>query len=143
VKERQIASMLGGVQVLGHEVTSLQELSKLVCEGLPYQAFEHIVQTFDLGIERVSEIVNLSKSTRLRRQDAGRLNPEESDRLCRFARILTHAMDVFDDESHVVEWLWNPNTALGQQPPVQLLATDVGTDQVDRLLTRIEHGIVS
>jgi uncharacterized protein (DUF2384 family) len=40
------------------------------------------------------------------------------------------------------DWLKTPNRALGVRP-LDLLDTEAGTDAVDRLLTRIEHGVYS
>jgi putative toxin-antitoxin system antitoxin component (TIGR02293 family) len=78
----------------------------------------------------------------LRRKDQKRLSPDESDRLYRLARVLAHANRVFEDPDESADWIHTPNTSLGKQQPLTLLDTDIGVQQVDQVLGRIEHGIV-
>jgi putative toxin-antitoxin system antitoxin component (TIGR02293 family) len=40
-------------------------------------------------------------------------------------------------------WLRTPNTALRGETPISLLETDIGARMVERVLGRIEHGVIS
>jgi putative toxin-antitoxin system antitoxin component (TIGR02293 family) len=40
-----------------------------------------------------------------------------------------------------VQWLTSPAMGLGQQKPIDLLATPVGTQMVEALLDRMEHEV--
>jgi putative toxin-antitoxin system antitoxin component (TIGR02293 family) len=62
--------------------------------------------------------------------------------LYRLARVITHANRVFEDPDESAGWIHTPNTSLGKQQPLTLLDTDIGVQQVDQVLGRIEHGIV-
>ncbi len=99
------------------------------------------MRKYGLKRETVCEIVNLSGRNFPRRKKQKQLSPEESDRLYRLARILAHAQEVFEDSETVTEWIRSPNIALGKQDPLSLLDTDIGVQQVDQILGRIEHGI--
>ena len=46
------------------------------------------------------------------------------------------------DPDESADWIQTPNAALGKQQPLTLLDTDIGVQQVDQVLGRIEHGIV-
>ena len=46
-------------------------------------------------------------------------------------------------EEKAAMWLSRPNRALNGELPIRLLDTDVGARQVEDLLGRIEHGVVS
>jgi putative toxin-antitoxin system antitoxin component (TIGR02293 family) len=45
-------------------------------------------------------------------------------------------------EEKAARWLRRPNRALGNQAPLDLMDSDIGTRQVEEVLGRIEHGIV-
>ena len=64
-----------------------------------------------------------------------------SDRLFRVARIGALAIEVLEDEARAVSWLKRPQIGPGGRTPLELLTTDVGRDQVEKLLLRIEHGV--
>jgi putative toxin-antitoxin system antitoxin component (TIGR02293 family) len=68
--------------------------------------------------------------------------PVESDRLVRLARVAAHAVKVFGSEEKAATWLHRPNRSLNNQPPLRLLRTDLGANQVDETLSRMEHGVV-
>ena len=80
--------------------------------------------------------------TMARRRLSRKLDPVESDRLYRIARVAAQAVSVFGTEDQATTWLQRPNRALGGQLPIRLLDTDVGARQVEDVLGRIEHGIV-
>jgi putative toxin-antitoxin system antitoxin component (TIGR02293 family) len=50
---------------------------------------------------------------------------------------------VFSTEDDAATWLRRPNRALNGESPIHLLDTDVGARQVEDVLGRITHGIVS
>ena len=139
----EVGSVLGGPAVLGHPIRSADDLMQLVREGLPYEALEAAVQRSRIGIERLTRAIGISRTTRSRRRNEGRFTPEESDRLCRFARVFAHALDVFEEAQVASQWFSSPIEALGKEHPIELVETDLGAQQVDEVLGRIEHGITS
>ena len=78
-----------------------------------------------------------------RRKTEQRLTAQESDRLARLARILTYATEVFGTEEKASTWLTRPNRILGATAPIDLLDTDLGTQVVETMLGRIEHGVIA
>jgi putative toxin-antitoxin system antitoxin component (TIGR02293 family) len=139
----QVVEVLGGERALKRKVRSAKHLTELVREGLPFAAFEAVLNCYGLTQEILSETIKLPKSTLSRRRHNKRLTPEESDRLYRLARILAHATQVFEDPEMVAEWIQSPIGALGKEDPLSLLDTDIGTEQVEQVLGRIEHGVIS
>jgi putative toxin-antitoxin system antitoxin component (TIGR02293 family) len=61
----------------------------------------------------------------------------------RLARVAAQAQDVFESAETATRWLKRPNRGLNGRAPVDLLDTDVGTEQVVELLDRIEYGVYS
>ncbi len=65
----------------------------------------------------------------------------ELDRLFLLARVVAHAIEVFETSELARDWLETENRALGGQKPRALLNTDAGAREVEDVLGRIEHGI--
>lgn len=137
-----VLTVLGGPKVVGRSVCSPEDLAKRVREGLSFSALTSVVQQYAISHDVVCEILHLSRRNFLRRRQQNRLSPGESDRLYRLARVLAHANRVFEDPEESADWIQTPNTALGKQQPLTLLDTDIGVQQVDQVLGRIEHGII-
>jgi putative toxin-antitoxin system antitoxin component (TIGR02293 family) len=131
-----------GTWAMERSVRSLDDLADLVRQGLPFQSLAVVMDGYAIDREAACRLLHLSDRNFLRRREQGRLSPDESDRLVRVARVLAHANRVFEDAGASAEWIRTPNTALGRQQPLSLLDTDVGAQQVDQVLGRIEHGIV-
>ncbi len=138
-----IVSLWGGAAILGCVVHSENELIPLLRQGLPFIALEQIMATFSLSREEVAEVLNLPGRTMSRRKQTQRLAADESDRLYRFSRILAHAEAVLGSSTNATQWLHRPNRALNGAIPLGLLDTDIGANQVDDVLGRLEYGIFS
>jgi putative toxin-antitoxin system antitoxin component (TIGR02293 family) len=137
-----VLAVLGGEAAVPGEVASAEDLVARVREGLPFAAAAAVMDTYGISRDALCAILHLSRRNFLRRRTQQRLSPDESDRLYRLARVLAHANRVFEDPRASAEWVHTPNPALGGTPPLALLDTDLGVEQVDQVLGRIEHGIV-
>lgn len=69
------------------------------------------------------------------------LKPAVVDRLERFKRILKQAVELFEDEEEALRWLSTPKSALDNETPLSVLATDAGAKQVEEILYRAEYGM--
>ncbi|MEB2346224.1 MAG: DUF2384 domain-containing protein [Deltaproteobacteria bacterium] len=133
--------MLGGGGALPDAPASAGDLLARVREGLPFAAAAAVMEGYGIPRDDLCAVLHLSRRNFLRRRTQGRLSADESDRLYRLARVLAHANRVFEDPAASADWLRTPNLALGDAPPLALLDTDLGVEQVDQVLGRIEHGI--
>jgi putative toxin-antitoxin system antitoxin component (TIGR02293 family) len=89
-------------------------------------------------------VVRRSEKSFVRQKKSGRLSPNESERLLRVARILERAIALYDgDEDGAREWLETPILSLANQRPLDLTRTEPGAREVEDLIGRIEHGVVS
>jgi putative toxin-antitoxin system antitoxin component (TIGR02293 family) len=137
-----VVSILGGAKVIGKSVRSPEDLAERVRKGLPFAALLAVMERYGISRDVLCTILHLSPRNFLRRKEQKRLSPDESDRLYRLARVIAHANRVFEDPDDSADWIHAPNTSLGKQQPLTLLDTDIGVQQVDQVLGRIEHGIV-
>jgi len=137
---KAIVVVLGGPKAVG-KVRNLRELADRIRNGLPWASFTSIQSFFQVQTDELRRVALLSNRTLSRRKKTLLFAPDESDRLLRLARVFVHALRVFDDRDKAARWMTRPNRALGGVVPMSLLDTDIGVQQVDEELGRIEHGI--
>jgi putative toxin-antitoxin system antitoxin component (TIGR02293 family) len=120
-----------------------EELIHVVNLGLPVQELEILQTSLDVPMDRLAPKLGISTATLHRRKSTGRLGPQESDRVLRFARLLGKAVAVFGNLDDAKQWLNSPQFGLGGQLPLDYAKTEIGAREVENLLGRIEHGVYS
>ena len=138
----QFFKTLGGPTLFKRHVHSANEFRAMIHKGLPYKSLEAIAATYHLDLARMMTIISVSPRTMARRKGEQRLSAQESDRLARVARILAYATEVFGTETKTSTWLTRPNRILDGTAPLDLLDTDLGSQVVESMLGRIEHGVI-
>jgi len=139
----QIVDALGGTKALQSKVDTFEQLRESILRGLPFQAFEAVTANFGLPKPVVSHVLRVPERTLMRRKRRARFPADESDRLVRVARIAALAEDVLGRRDKAGRWLQKPNRALGGATPLERLDTELGARQVEHILGRIAHGVVS
>jgi putative toxin-antitoxin system antitoxin component (TIGR02293 family) len=138
-----VVEVLGGPRVFkGVAAPSSIELRARIKQGLPYRSLESVRERLGLSVPDAADVLQMPTRTMARRREAWQLDPDESDRLYRLARVAGQAVAVLGAEEKATTWLQRPNRALNGEAPIRLLDTDVGARQVEDILGRIEHGIV-
>ena len=112
-------------------------------KGLRFSELETLQNTLDLPFEQLAAKLAISRSTLQRRKAAGRLSPDESDKVMRLQRLLEHATKVFGDVEKARAWLKHPQYGLGGAVPLDYAETEIGAREVDDLLGRIDYGVYS
>jgi putative toxin-antitoxin system antitoxin component (TIGR02293 family) len=140
---QKIVDVLGGPRVIGRSVSTLDDLAKRLRKGLPYTSVECMMDTLGISREVLASTLQIPPRTLARRKREGALGPGESDRLYRLARVVAHALAVFEDDKKVAAWMNRPSRALLGRFPMEVLDTDIGVQQVDDILGRIEYGVYS
>ncbi len=145
VTEQNIVSVLGGRTSLGRNIKGTLDLDKLIREGFPYKAGNHVRELLNLSLPIFASILEVSERTlaRIRKSPNQRLPAVASDRLYRLARIFSAACEVLEDDKKAKEWIRRPQVGLGEKTPIELLRTEAGAREVENLLWRIEYGIIS
>jgi putative toxin-antitoxin system antitoxin component (TIGR02293 family) len=117
------------------------ELIRKIQKGLRFSELETLQNSIDLPFEQLAAKLAISRSTLQRRKAAGRLSPDESDKVMRLSRLLEHATKVFGDIERARAWLKFPQRGLGNEVPLDYAETEVGAREVDDLLGRIEYSV--
>ena len=119
------------------------ELIRKIQKGLRFTELETLQNSIDLPFEQLAAKLSISRSTLQRRKAAGRLSPDESDKVIRFSRLLEHAARVFGNIEKGRAWLKYPQYGLGGAVPLDYARTEIGAREVDNLLGRIDYGVYS
>jgi putative toxin-antitoxin system antitoxin component (TIGR02293 family) len=139
----EVAALLGGKKILKRAVAAQHEMRDVLRNGLPFGALEAFIKAIGIPAGAVTKVLGVAPRTLARRKDKRTLNPVESDRLYRLARVALMAIEVLGSHEKAKQWLERPNRALGGETPLSLLDTDIGARQVEAVLGRIEHGVFS
>ncbi len=119
------------------------KLIEIIRRGLPVQELDALQSVLDLPMEKLAPMLGISKATLHRRKTQGRLGPDESDRVIRFARLMAKATEVLESEDAARRWLTSPQFGLGGSVPLDYALTEVGAREVEDLLGRIDLGVYS
>lgn len=138
--------LLGKEKTLRGRVTSRLQAHDLLKKGLPTTALDHLIKgvatlRMHYSKEKLEKAVGVSVRTLQRRKQAGRLSPDQSGRVWKFAEILARASGIFGSQAEAEQWLERPAMALDQRKPIDLLSTPAGVEAVERHLTRLEYGV--
>ena len=127
--------------LLGLEYFDLPNVFAAVEKGFPFKAFERLMRSMDLASDRLAEIVGIPRRTLARRKIEKRFTSDESERLLRGARVFGNTLRLFDgNREDAVEWLLTLQRDLGKAP-ADLIHTETGTREVERVIGALEHGV--
>ena len=119
----------------------LGDLLGRIEEGLDVAAERCLRERLGLSLTEMAALLGTSARTLSRRQEEGRLTPEESDRLYRYARLFERAVEVLGDEESARTWIRKGQLRLGGRVPLQIARFEPGAREVEDLLGRIERGL--
>jgi len=142
---RDVAAVLGGRKVLGKKVSGAMDLARLVERGFPERVLDRVKSALGLTDREAARTLKISEKTigRLRGAPLRRLSPATSDRLYRIARLFALAEEVLESADAARDWLREPQASLGNRIPLELMGTEAGAREVEDLLLRIEHSVLS
>lgn len=110
--------------------------------GISAAALGHFQRVSAYSLETISEAIQVPIRTLRRRREAGRLRPDESDRLYRFATLFERAVALFDGDADAArQWLACPAKGLAGHTPLEFGRTEVGARAVEDLIGQLEHGV--
>lgn len=118
------------------------ELHALIEKGLPVSRLDWLASALGLKVETMAALCGLSRATFHRKKSSrAKLGHFESDMVARYAALLKHATEVFEEEKAAGDWLRTEQIGLSGAKPLELAKTTQGFQEVEKLLTRIDHGV--
>jgi putative toxin-antitoxin system antitoxin component (TIGR02293 family) len=132
------------VSLLGLQVRDPIRILRLVEQGLEFRALERFQKNTQFSTSDLAGLVAITLRTLHRRKEQGRLEPDESDRLLRVSRVFGKTLQLFEGDAEAARsWLSTPAKALGGERPITLARTDLGSREVEALIDRLEHGVLT
>lgn len=125
----------------GIHVAPVSEKITIIKNGISKKELETIKEHADLDYETLSSILSVSKAKLHSKKGAQKFDQNTSERIMLLADVLAYGQSVFEDKDSFNEWLKAKNGALGDIPPIELMDTIYGIDEVKREIGRIEYGV--
>ena len=116
---------------------------KAVQEGVPVEVYTTLRERLGQTDKVLTKVLGLPERTLLRRKHEGRFKPDESEKIVRFVRLFELAKEVLEGPENASRWLQQPNLALGLKTPFEYAGTELGAQEVEDLLYRIEYTLLS
>uniref|UniRef100_UPI0025E7DBBC antitoxin Xre-like helix-turn-helix domain-containing protein n=1 Tax=Thiocapsa sp. TaxID=2024551 RepID=UPI0025E7DBBC len=91
--------------------TPAPQLVERVRRGLPFTELEALREPLGLSLQELAAYAGIPSRTLVRRRQAGRLDPAESERVLRIERLLALATEMLRDVARARDWLKSPKTA--------------------------------
>lgn len=140
-----VAAGLLGVKGRRARPKSRMEVHEFLVGGLPGRAVSNLrrhchILVLDAAVEQALGM-SLRTVQRFEADKDRQLSSEQSSRTWKFAEILARATPVFGSQDAAEKWLSEPARALEGKKPIELLATQPGTQLVEDLLQQIDYGV--
>jgi putative toxin-antitoxin system antitoxin component (TIGR02293 family) len=120
------------------------ELIQQVERGFSFKTLHTLESRSGLPGAALAGLVGIPERTLARRKSKGKFTPEESERLLRLGTVFEQAVDLFEgDRAAALRWLTAPRKALEGKTPLAYARTELGAREVEDLIGRLEHGVVS
>jgi len=129
---------------LGLIASNREDIVTEIRHGLPVNVIDKLTKELAISQQLLLQVIALPTATLTRRRAQKRLTPQESDRVYRVATAYRAALQLFEEDAEAARrWFIEPAKALGGTPPLQHLDTEAGADEVQDLIGRLEHGVIT
>lgn len=120
----------------------LHACADLIRGRLDVSFYDDLALLVGLSPKGLFSLLGASLAAQRRWRKAQQLTISESDYAFRQALVIQDALGLFEGNSEAtVNWLTQPNIALGGLTPASLLSTFVGMKTVELLIWKVENGV--
>jgi len=119
----------------------LPDAAAKISEGLHTDILATIQNRLNLSNHELADLLLISPRTLDRRKKESVLPSDESERSYRIARLTDLAFQIFGSKEKAAKWFNEPNYALGNKKPIELVKTEPGARLVENTLGRIRYGV--
>lgn len=112
-------------------------------KGYSVDKFERLKEDLGVNQEKLAKVASISLATMYRRKiSPGRLTSNESEKIYRLEKLYETALEVLEKKDAVKVWFNTTHMVFEGKTPLDYADTLPGSEEVERVLRRIEHGIV-
>ncbi len=125
-------------------VRSWPFIYKRISQGFHPESVVLLGQAVHKSKTEIRNLLRIPASTFKRRLHVGHLTEDESNRVYRYANLVTETTDMMQgDHTKAMLWLNSPKEILDNQTPLERAMSEVGARDVEELIGRTRHGIFS
>jgi putative toxin-antitoxin system antitoxin component (TIGR02293 family) len=132
------SALAGSGHYFDIEIRGLRDAQEAVERGLPFRGFEELRRTLSTSTAELAAALGIPGTTLARRRKEGQLNPEESERLLRLARLVEMARAVLSPTG-LAPWFSREHPALGGRP-LDCARNELAARRLETLLGRLADG---
>ena len=126
------------------EVQDNRAMAQRVEEGLPMAEVVEFGKQAGFTTDELARLIRVPPRTYARRvASKARLKVPEGERAVRIMRLFERAKQVFGTDENTRRWFDSRLLALGRKTPLEYAQTEPGAREVENIIGRIEHGVVS
>ena len=121
----------------------IASLIRQIKHGYPIGKFERLKEEFGVTSEKLADVASISLATLHRRKvSAKHMTPEESEKIYRLEKLYATALEVLEKKQSVQAWFNTPHSVFEGKTPLEYADTLPGAEEVERVLRRMEHGVL-
>jgi putative toxin-antitoxin system antitoxin component (TIGR02293 family) len=129
---------------LGLSASNISDLMQQIERGFAFEVLLRLEANSGVSLALLASVIGIPERTLARRKAAGRLEPDESERLLRVSNLFEKCVELFEgDVTAAVNWLTSPKKALNHQSPLLFARTELGAREVEDLIGRVGDGVFS
>jgi putative toxin-antitoxin system antitoxin component (TIGR02293 family) len=110
-------------------------------KGYAFSTFKSLAQEMTISLKDLAKVTGIASTTLHRRENKGRLDSKESERIYLIGSLFELAVKVLGNVENAQEWFKTPQSALNNESPLLHSETLPGADAVRDLLFAMEYGI--
>lgn len=141
-RPKRISSQLHNYREVNKQIVMANPAERILMirSGLNARMLAGGSEFYNIPSQAFSRIVGVPVATANRKMHANvKLGVAESERLTRIALVEAEAEEVFGSEAVAKQWLLAKNHALGDSP-LELMDTEIGANEVKKVLASIAYG---
>lgn len=132
---------IGRILGMKGRVASATDLRRLVNRGLPKHTLGHVTDYVTENSREAQLLRNRLVPIATYKRRTTTLNPQESEKVERIARVAALAEAAFGSQVDALAFLHTAHPELGGDRPLDAAQTELGARQIEEVLWRMEHGL--
>jgi len=117
-------------------------VAQLVEAGIPSKEIESLIDYLNFKVPDIAKAASVSASTVTRWKPGSSIGVAGSGQFFKIDEIVRKGVELFGGEQEFKAWLSNPNMALGNVAPRELITSMIGAEMVDDALDALAYGNV-
>lgn len=113
----------------------------MVKRGFTKDQLAALKDTLELEYATLAKMLAVTDRTLYLKKGKEVFSQAVSDRILSIIDVYGYAYDIFLDKKKMLRWMKRKNKAFGDLPPVEVMDTQVGVQEVLNELRRLEMGI--